>query len=165
MSSLAAWCLWTHSSSSSRKPENTNQPPSSSCSSPSRCHVASPWCCASYHHMYQSHFSKHGQTNCSRAIQALKHSGTIVKAKTSVPISRSLGYIQLRNHLDDSLKFNSLWADRLITTSTKERAKGMRWEGPGVRFSQMEPGVVFCTVVPGQPRLWGLWVTLSTPVI
>lgn len=164
MSSLATWCLWTHSSSS-RKPQNINQPPSSNCSSPSHCHVASPRCCASYHHMYQSHFSKHGQTNCSRAIQALKRSGAIVKAKTYVPISRSLGYIQLRNHLDDSLKFNSLWTDQLITTSTKERAKGMGWEGPGMRFSQTEPGAVFCTVVPGQPRLWGLWVMLSTQVI
>ena len=115
--------------------------------------------------MHQSHFSKHGQINCSRAIQALKHWGAIVKAKTYVPISRSLGYIQLRNHLDDSLKFNSLWTDWLITTSTKERVKGMGWEGPGMRFSQTEPGVLFCTVVPGQPQLWGLSVRLSTQVI
>lgn len=57
VSSLATWCLWTHSILS-RKPQKINQLLSSNCSSPSHCHVASPGCCATYHHMHQSYFSK-----------------------------------------------------------------------------------------------------------
>lgn len=32
-------------------------------------------------------------------------------------------------------------------------------------FSHTETGVVFCIVITGQPQLWGLWATLSAPVL